>query len=265
MTVSLPKNRVKTIRSLAQKKERDETGLFIVEGVRLMREAAASDFEIVEVFYTAEAAGESVEPELLETLRRRCAIVERISAREMARIAGTVHASGILAIVRQRPAEAGRILESRGSGRCLVALDGVADPGNVGTIIRTCDWFGVDAVIAGQTSADLYNPKVVRATMGGMFHLPVATDVDLAAFVPAAREQGYTVYVTELTGGKPVGTVHPEGRSLVVFGNEAWGVSGKIGAMADVRVTIPRMGAAESLNVAVACGVVLSHFQSPSE
>jgi TrmH family RNA methyltransferase len=260
MTVSLPKNRVKTIRSLAQKKERDETGLFIVEGVRLMREAAASDFEIVEVFYTAEAAGESVEPELLETLRRRCAIVERISAREMARIAGTVHASGILAIVRQRPAEAGRILESRGSGRCLVALDGVADPGNVGTIIRTCDWFGVDAVIAGQTSADLYNPKVVRATMGGMFHLPVATDVDLAAFVPAAREQGYTVYVTE-----PVGTVHPEGRSLVVFGNEAWGVSGKIGAMADVRVTIPRMGAAESLNVAVACGVVLSHFQSPSE
>jgi TrmH family RNA methyltransferase len=105
---------------------------------------------------------------------------------------------------------------------------------------------------------ELYNPKVVRATMGGIFHLPIATDVDLLSTISKARAMGFKVYVTDIHGETHFDRITYNSRSLIVFGNEAWGVSDQLKQLADVRLTIRRYGAAESLNVGVACGVVLS-------
>jgi TrmH family RNA methyltransferase len=140
----------------------------------------------------------------------------------------------------------------------VAAFDAVSDPGNLGAMVRTCDWFGVNGILVGRDSVDLYNPKVVRSTMGGIFHLPIAVGMDLPGLIPRAKKQGYTVYVTDARGDVQFDRVSFAGRSLLVFGNEAWGVSDQVGALADVRLAIRRYGAAESLNVSVACGVILA-------
>ena len=130
----------------------------------------------------------------------RCRHVDQVTAKEMASLTETVTAPGILAVLRQKNAPAASLLDRRDPPAVLVALDSVADPGNLGSIIRTCDWFGVDAVVLGRNTVDLYNPKVVRATMGGLFHLPVVTDVDLLSFISHAKSRDYTVYVTDPAG-----------------------------------------------------------------
>jgi TrmH family RNA methyltransferase len=125
-------------------------------------------------------------------------------------------------------------------------------------MIRTCDWFGLGGVLLGRNSVELYNPKVVRATMGGVFHLRVADDVDLLSAVTKAKEAGYSVYVADTSGEVHIDRVRFAEKTMVVFGNEAWGVSDRLKECADVRVAIRRYGAAESLNVAVACGIFLA-------
>ena len=125
-------------------------------------------------------------------------------------------------------------------------------------MVRTCDWFGVHGMLIGQNSVDLYNPKVLRSTMGGVFHLPVVENVDLLPALSRARAMGYRVYVTDASGETHFDRVRFALKSVIVFGNEAWGVTDQIKQLADERVAIRRYGAAESLNVGVACGIVLS-------
>jgi TrmH family RNA methyltransferase len=258
--MALTKARAKAIRALGQKKFRDETGTFVVEGLRLMRDAVASDFEVLEALCTAEIAEDPAAKPVLERLRAKCRQVEQVTPREMEQVAETVSPPGMLAVLRQKHETAAGVLDRRDPAQVLVALDGVADPGNVGSIVRTCDWFGVDGVLLGQNSVDLYNPKVVRATMGGIFHLPVVDDVDLLPVLTQAKSRGYSLCITDPAGETHHDRVTFAGRTIIVFGNEARGVSDQVRAMADTRVAIRRYGAGESLNVAVACGIVLSQL-----
>lgn len=258
--MALSKAKLKAIRSLAQKKFRDETGTFVVEGLRLTRDAVASHFEVLEALYTADLAEDPAARPVLERLRGKCALVEQVTPREMEQVAETVSPPGVLAVLRQKHETAAGLIDRRDPARVLVALDGVADPGNVGSIVRTCDWFGVDGVLLGSNSVDLYNPKVVRATMGGMFHLPVVDDADLLPVLTHAKSKGYALCVTDPAGETHHDRVTFAGRTLIVFGNEARGVSDQVRDLADVRVAIRRYGAGESLNVAVACGIVLSQL-----
>jgi TrmH family RNA methyltransferase len=173
-------------------------------------------------------------------------------------VTDTVTAQGILAIVRRRSSSAELLLRAEKVESVLVALDGVSDPGNLGSIIRTCDWFGVQGILLGNNCVELFNPKVLRGTMGSVFHLPVAERVDLLPAISRARTLGYTVYVTDPAGVTHFDRVRYSGKAVIVFGNEAWGVSDQLKNLGDVRVAIRRYGAAESLNVAVACGIMLS-------
>jgi TrmH family RNA methyltransferase len=179
----------------------------------------------------------------------------------MEMISETVTFQGVLAVVRRKEYTLGAVLRSPGGQSVVAAFDGIADPGNLGAMVRTCDWFGVNGVIVGRDSVDLYNPKVVRSTMGGVFHLPIAVGVDLLTAIPRAREMGYTVYVTDANGEAHFDRVVFAQRSLLLFGNEAWGVSDHVGQLADVRVAIRRYGSAESLNVSVACGIILASLR----
>ena len=256
----LTKARMKALRALAQKKFRDQTGTFLAEGHRLVRDAIASDFEILEGLFTAAFADDAGARPVLTRLRAKCRRVEQVTAREMEQVTETVSPPGVLAVLRQKRENASRLMERRDLATTLVALDGVSDPGNVGSIVRTCDWFGVNGVLLGLESVDLYNPKVVRATMGGIFHLPVVDDVDILSFTTHAKTRGYAVCVTDPAGETHHDRVKFPSRSLIVFGNEARGVSDQVRAMADMRIAIRRYGAGESLNVAVACGIVLSRL-----
>jgi len=256
----MPLTRKKSLdlRSLSQKKVRDERGLFVAEGLRLVKDAAESAFDIPEAYYTPEFESTPAGRDLAAALRARGAVCERVSAREFAGFADTMHAQGILALVLKKPADAGDLMDRIPTPALLVALDGIADPGNLGTVIRTCDWFGAGGILLGRSSVDVYNHKVVRATMGGIFHVPVATGVDLPLAAERARKQGYTVYVADPSADLFESDLRFPERALLAFGNEAHGVSPGLARVADAHVAIRRFGNAESLNVGVACGILLA-------
>jgi TrmH family RNA methyltransferase len=254
----LTRNRIREIRSLSQKKVRDELGLFVAEGLRLVRDAAESEFEIPEVYSTARFGSSSPGAHLVSLLGRRGARCMEVSPRELARIADTVHAQGVVALVRMKRVSTDDLFHRRRPPGPLVALEGIADPGNLGSIIRTCDWFGAAGILLGRKSVDLYNPKVVRSTMGGIFHVPVVCGVDLPGAVARAKELGYALFVTDPAASLLEEDVRFPERSLIAFGGEARGVSGELQRMADARVAIRRYGRAESLNVGVACGILLA-------
>jgi TrmH family RNA methyltransferase len=230
--VPLTGAKIRELRDLSRRKGRDASGHFVVDGVRGVREA----------------------------LRRRC-VVRQITALEMDRISDTVTAQGILAVVQQKRWVLAEVLRKAEASAVMVALDAVADPGNVGAIIRACDWFGVDALVVGRHSVDIGNPKVVRSTAGSIFHLPILVDVDIPSMLVPAREAGYTVYATTPDSTVYTDDVEFRPKVLLVLGNEAWGVSEAVLDASDVQLAIRRHGSAESLNVSVACGVFLASIR----
>ena len=224
---------IKRIRSLREKKYRDETGLFVVEGEKMVREALSSGFEVVRV------------------LRR-----EEVGEEVMARLSQLSSPSPVLAVVR-RPELAQDVAET---GLCL-ALDGIRDPGNLGTIVRLADWFGVETVFLSDDCVELFNPKVIQASMGSVFRVRVVT-ADLVALCRRFREAGRGVFGTFLDG-KDIYRQALPAEGLVVMGNEAAGIRPEVAVQVDVRLLIPSFGrsGAESLNVAAATAVTLSEFR----
>lgn len=231
--MSITQAEIKQIRSLGEKKFRDATGLFVVEGEKMVQEALDSGFKVVRV------------------LRR-----EEIGDAVMARISQLSSPSPVLAVVaRPEPAA-----DEPVRGLCL-ALDGIRDPGNMGTIIRIADWFGVETVYASADCVELFNPKVIQASMGSVFRVRLVT-ADIASLARRFREAGMRVYGTFLDGNDLYQeALQPEG--LVVMGNEANGIRPAVAAEVDARLTIPSFGksGAESLNVAAATAVTLSEFR----
>lgn len=256
--MGLTKADLRRLKQLQQKKFREEHGRILIEGVRLVREAHASRAEILEVYHTREFADGESGRALLAKIAGSGRPVHAVTPRELDGFTETVHAQGIAAVVRYRAAAVDVLLRPAGGPAILAAIDAVSDPGNLGSMIRTCDWFGVAGLVLGRASVELLNPKVVRSTMGSLFHVPVAPGVDLLSFLSEAKQAGFSVYVTDADGEAHFDHVRYSDRSVIVFGNEAWGVSDQILQMADTRVAIRRYGSAESLNVSVACGVVLS-------
>jgi TrmH family RNA methyltransferase len=256
--MTLTKQKLKEVRALAHKKYRDEEKKFLVEGIRMVGDAVDSGFRILEVFFTRDLKESSAGKMLLQRLSEKTSNLCEITNKEMELISETVTFQGVVAVLRQKCYPLDSLFEATASRSQLVALDGVSDPGNAGTMIRTCDWFGVDGVILGEHSVELYNPKVLRATMGGVFHLPIVENVDLLSMLSGAKEAGYRIYVTSAGGESHFDRVQYAARSIIVFGNEAWGVSDQVRELADVHLTIRRYGLGESLNVSVACGIILS-------
>jgi len=256
--MALTRAQLQALRSLAQKKSRNVRGEFLIEGFRLLQEAANSDVAIVEVLHTEAFASDPAGKAVLKKFSMKNVPVLRVTPRDLDSIADTQHAQGIVALARKRAFTVDELLRSGNGPSVLVAFDAVSDPGNLGSMIRTCDWFGVHGILLGRNSVELYNPKVIRATMGGIFHLPVVEDVDLLSAVTKAKSIGYRISVTDAGGETHFDRLQLTNRALIIFGNEAWGVSDQLKRLADERVAIRRYGSGESLNVGVACGIILS-------
>ena len=236
---------IKLVRKLSQKKFRNELKLFVAEGLRLCEEVPPAQIEFG--FYTREFLSEERGRILVERLKT----LEEISPSTMEKISDTQTPQGILLVVRQKFSA----LEKVFAKKIIVALDGVQDPGNVGTILRTAEAFGCGAILL-DGSAEIFNPKVVRSSMGAIFYLPIAKmsreeflNVRGAEILAAAVDTSAEIYYRHDFNKKVA----------IVFGSEANGVSKKILDVAK-KIFIPMSGHAESLNVATSAAIVLSEI-----
>ena len=242
---------VKAAAELKQKKYRQQQGLFLAEGLRTVEEAVRYG-AVQSIFYTA-IEDDRTRAVLEEAAAKQIKLV-CVSDKVLKKIADTEKQQGIIAVCEIRSK---RLDEFLASGKMLLVLDRVTDPGNIGTMLRTADAAGVGGLLLLQGCADIYAPKTVRASMGSLFHLPVLSGLSEELLVQAARKAGYELLVTCLDGADNLYKADLQGRLAFVMGNEANGVSPALLAAADKRVFIPMQGRAESLNVAMAAGIVM--------
>ena len=238
----LSKNQIKLITSLQQKKQRFVNQLFFAEGIKVIQELVESNFELVHLYTTQNDFEEvSQDKKIL------------ISENELKKISALATQNSCLAVFRIQADK--KIIESG----LILALDSIRDPGNLGTILRLCDWFGIDQIVCSKDAVDIYNPKVVQATMGSIARVNV-NYIDLENFIGQTQlpvfgtfMQGNIIYKTDL----------PQ-EGIIVMGNEANGISPELEKLIKIRLTIPRFGSlqkTESLNVATATAIVLSEFR----
>lgn len=241
-------NEIKRIRSLQQKKFRDETGLFIVEGEKMVQEALDSPFTVESVYRKDE-----------------------IGADAMNRISALASPSPVLAVVH-KPTDSviddvKSLKPMLSNGGMYLALDTIRDPGNLGTILRIADWFGIDAVFATKDTVDVFNPKVVQATMGAIFRVRLHY-VDLPALSEEILALGGKIYGTFLDGRNIYQRDLDNGKDnpcVIVIGNEADGISPEMASLVSDRLYIPPYPqdspGSESLNAAVATAVTVAEFR----
>jgi RNA methyltransferase, TrmH family len=242
------------IRDLGRRRGRERRGLALAEGVRLVEEALASGITIRGAAVSPALEGTTRGMALKARLVERGVRLEEVTPAELDELADTEHPQGIVAVIEPR----GWTLADVALGRAsvLLVLDGVQDPGNVGTMLRTAHALGAAGVVALRGTADLTNPKVLRGSMGAAFRLPsVAADED--AFLVWAAAQGMAVWAAAADGAPFDRAGAPASPIALVVGNEGAGVSPGIARVAAHRVAIPLRPGAESLNVAVAAGILL--------
>ena len=238
----LSKNQQKIIQKLQQKKYRNELGLFVVEGKKGILEFVQAGFKVEAIFAT------SLFSEQLNKLP-----LTLISKEELSKISTLKNPDEGVAIFHQ-PKRKGILQEG-----IILALDNIQDPGNLGTLIRLCDWFGIETLLCSEQTVDCYNPKVVQASMGSLSRVEVHY-LPLEGFLATCA---LPVYVATLEGENLYTTTFPED-CVIVLGNEANGVSPEVTALANGAITIPRFGRrqqAESLNVAMAGAIIMSQVK----
>jgi TrmH family RNA methyltransferase len=249
-------NLIKHIKSLHQKKHRDDEGQFFVEGIKMVEEAIRQKTDIVNIvasidMLTKISGGIEFADKLKEDNISTILVPESI----FSFISDTETPQGVLAVIKKKC-----VIENEGiyvKNGTYILLDGVQDPGNVGSIIRTADAAGINGVILSRGCADIYNPKTLRSTMGSIFRVPIIDKADLHLIAKAMKKQGIIVLTSSLKSENYHYDVDYEGGIALVIGSEANGVGPEMMEMADLLVKIPMRGGAESLNASVAAGILI--------
>ena len=242
----ISKSRIKFVRSLHQKKYRDESGLFIAEGAKVVSDLLNSKYIVKEVFSTEEFVAESLN-------RAEQVEITRITENELKQISNQTTPNKVLAVFQMLSDESQFIPTV---DRLVLALDDIRDPGNLGTIIRIADWFGIDTIVCSLSCVDMYNPKVVQSAMGSLARVNVCYE-DLEAilknfkYVFAATLDGKNVYSEKLSDS-----------GVILIGNESKGISESLFKYVTHKISIPKFSkGADSLNAAIAASVICSEFK----
>ncbi|EOR25448.1 UNVERIFIED_CONTAM: RNA methyltransferase [Escherichia coli] len=244
--LSVKNPQVKEWKKRLTKKEREKTGTFLVEGFHLVEEAFKAE-AIIDLIISEEIDVPSWDYGDIPITIVTKEIIKELSDTETPQ--------GIFALCRQFDYP-----EILSTAQTFIAIDQVQDPGNMGTIIRTADAAGVDAVIIGEGTVDIYNPKVVRSGQGSHFHLPIVK-TNLSAFIDALKERHIPVYGTALENGRNYREIEKTDTFCLILGNEGSGVSKQVLSKTDTNLYIPIHGKSESLNVAVAAGILMYYFK----
>lgn len=251
--ISKQNETIKRIKSLEKKKYREKYSEILLEGYRLIEDALESNLIIKTVLYT-----ESIDRKkaiLVEKLFEAGAEVIEADEEVFGYISDTVNSQGLLAIAEMPSSELKDIpVKPQGF---IIYLDRMQDPGNLGTVIRTADAAGAECVAISAGSVDAYNTKVLRSAMGSVFHLPVMQNVSGKQFIGDLKRGGYRVIAADLKGAKLLGEIDYGKKACLVIGNEGAGIRDEILDICDESVKIPIIGHAESLNAAVAAGILL--------
>jgi len=241
------------IRDLRLRRGRERRGLALAEGVRLLEEALAAGVGIRHAAVSPALEATARGAALKSALAQAGVPLTAVDDRELAELADTEHPQGVIGVIEPRHWSLDDVHPA--PGEVVVVLDAVQDPGNVGTITRTAQALGARAVIALKGTAELTNPKVLRGSMGALFRLP-AVSTDDATFLAWARKCGASIWVTD-AAGESLGRQRPTAPVALVLGNEGAGVRAALDQVAGRRVAIPLVAGVESLNVAVAAGILL--------
>ena len=240
----ITKNETKIIRSLARKRNRKDLNTFVVEGTKMVQEALESDFIVKTIFYSGDLS-----IPVAEGVR-----FEPISDKEMAQISHLTTPSGILALLKYPDFEPD--FSALAKEKILV-LDAIRDPGNLGTIIRSADWFGVRHILASVDTVDCFNPKVTQATMGSLFRIKVHyLNLDVLADL-RKKNSDFKVFAAMLEGEDPNILQATGASGALIIGNEGRGVSDEAMKWVDQSITIKKIGKAESLNAAISTSILL--------
>lgn len=244
----ISKGRISDIRKLHQRKFRDQEHLFLVEGRKSVEMLLQSDFDVVEIFATENACQDN------QKLLRNSSVT-LVSQSEMERISALSTAPELLAVVRQPS-----VSDPIGDNEPILVLDRIADPGNLGTMIRTADWFGIRQIVCSPDCVELYNPKTIQSTMGSFCHVRVRYE----SLVPFLKEKTNRRILGTFLGGESIITFDFKTSDIIVIGSESNGISAPVAECITHRITIPRGKttgpSAESLNAAIAAAIVMERW-----
>lgn len=263
----------KEVKGLKARKNRAQSRLFVIEGLRFVEEGIRAGVDIQSLIMTEDFYRKVVEGEhdssgswqvirdyirKNEGLRRGEGGPVLFSENIFQEVCSTDNPQGVLAVVRI-PYDTGldAVASELENWSFVVVLDTLQDPGNMGTVIRTGDAAGVDCVILSEGCVDVYNPKTLRATMGSVFHVPVVKGGSCLEIVKRLQEKGYKIFASHLEGSMSIFQADFSGKIAVVIGNEGRGIDDSVAKAADCLVKIPMPGKAESLNASVAAGILL--------
>ncbi|HZW39077.1 MAG TPA: RNA methyltransferase [Ignavibacteriaceae bacterium] len=249
----ITKNQLKYYSSLLDKKTRKLEKKFITEGYKLVLEGLNSPYKCAALFIVEEVKDKY--SDVIHLAKKKHTEIFYLNNHDFEKLSETVNSQGVAAafIIPNNN------LSSAKNDKLIICLDNVSDPGNVGTIIRTCDWFGINSIVLSTDSADLYNGKTIRSSMGSIFHINAYQHINLFDFISEFKAKDFKIYITDLDGNDYT-KINLSDKSIIIFSNEANGPDPKLSSIIDGKLTIKQKGKAESLNVAVAAGIIISKF-----
>ncbi len=246
---------IKYYSSLKQKKYREETGKFLIEGFHLIEECLSSSYFLDMIILRDDVELKDF-PEIRKKINGKKIRVEILPDRSFRKLSETESSQGIIGVVSKKD------MTQKIDSKIVIALDRINDPGNLGTILRTAYWFGIEAILISGNSVDIYNSKVIRASQGGIFHVNVKNDINLLQELINLKDSGYKVYLLTLSAKNDLNGINKNENAVFVFGNEADGISENIINSGFEEIRISGFSRCESLNVAVSAGIVLHKITS---
>ena len=245
--MSLTKNEIKLIKSFQIKRQREENKLFVIEGEKMVNELFEQNkFNIKCIYFTDEYDSSRI-PNSIESLQ--------ISSKDLDRITGFKKANKVLAVLHQLQNTSIDYTENN----LVLVLDDVNDPGNLGTIIRTADWFGITQIIASEKTVELYNPKVIQSSMGAVYRMNYYIS-NLTEEINNLKQNNFKI-TGAIIHGKNIYDSKLPTKTALVMGSESHGISDELLKLIDLEISIPNFGQTESLNVAMATGILLSEYK----
>ena len=243
----ITKSDVKYIQSLAHKKFREEEGVFVIEGTKMVGELI-QEFpdKIVHLYATQQWVDEVVREKILDS---KISVIDEMT---LGKISQLKSPNQVIAVVKIPTHQS----KDNSTSKLTLVLDQIQDPGNLGTIIRTCDWFGVQSIVCSLDTVDAYNPKTVQSAKGSLLRMNIQY-ADLITYL--SSKKGVAIYAAALNGNS-IYEIEVKEPSIIIVGNEASGISKEVMVLANQTITIPKIGKAESLNAGIATAIILSHF-----